>query len=601
MSLLGRAFERGLWCGFAALVLWFAATPTRADACGGADYGDLGVLRPLEGHLSELTYSEEDWQWSRAQELSFSYPLLRSKPTTFAELELYRHEENTKTSLSLTKLDAAMAKGDLDAAEVEAKLLVDAWLDLPSLTAVQFNSVVEAAAELLEVKGQLQTLSKDKRIAYWTGGRWESKASVEREQLKRALTSGIPNGWKSQVARLTPKRTFASLRNKKSDWLRRHPKHALADDVRLWGVRIEFFADDLDAAWDILLDVYERHPQRAASEMFYLLRTQNPPSARVLKSVTDPVLLTALTNEDTLKAERWDGLWKLSERDPKAKWAVNLQERLLHWAASQPKGTPLPTKFPKHRAAPSAFWGKARAIALARHGQTGSARKQLEGTPKDAQQAAMLGGLYLRAREPARAIALPQLSEDSQRYLVRVALSDAELRAQRKRAGKQLEALIAGELAARAKSWKAAAQEVRSNEQKAAFAEAARLEKRDTLTYARFLSEHYTQLFSSVDAGFLRGLTLHYQGLKSPKERRAIERAMERGDERWRALAAYTRWLEQHPKAPDAQQVLAETDQLYIRMTSSGGASDFWLEYAGKTGLVRRLRAVGKLVRANAR
>src|SRR5690606_36651532 len=141
----------------------------------------------------------------------------------------------------------------------------------------------------------------------------------------------------------------------------------------------------------------ERHPQRAASEMYYLLRTRNVPSARVLSHIKDPVLLTALTNEDTLKAERWDELWKLSESDPKAKWAVNLQERLLHWIASQPKGTPLPARFPKHRAAPSAFWRKARAIALGRHGRNLSARKQLEEAPSDAQQAAMLGGLYLEA------------------------------------------------------------------------------------------------------------------------------------------------------------------------------------------------------------
>ncbi|MCA9632213.1 MAG: hypothetical protein KC766_31385, partial [Myxococcales bacterium] len=372
--------ERSAWCLFAALVLWFSAAPRAAVACGGPDYGDLGVLRPLEGHLSQLTYTEEDWQWSRAQELGFTYPLLASDPKAFAELERFRHDEPTRVSLSNTKLDAAMAAGDLDAAEREARRVLDTWLDLPSLTASQFNRVAERAALLLDVRPSLKSLSKAKRAAYWAGSPQQTSALVERSQLKRRLTRDIPSGWKDQVARLTPKSTFASLRKDKDDWLRNYPKHPLADDVRLWGVRIEFFADDLDAAWDILIDVYQRRPQRAASEMFYLLRTGNHPSALALSRVTDPVLLTALTNRDTLSAGRWDELWKLSETQPRTKWSVNLQERLLHWAAARAKSAALPAQFPASRRAPTTFWAKARAIALAKHGRLTSARQQLERT-----------------------------------------------------------------------------------------------------------------------------------------------------------------------------------------------------------------------------
>ncbi len=370
--------------------------------------------------------------------------------------------------------------------------------------------------------------------------------------------------------------------------------------MRLSGVRIEFFADDLDAAWEILVDVFERHPQRAASEMYYLLRTGNPPSVSVLRHVSDPVLLTALTNEDTLTAARWDGLWKLSTTDPKATWAVNLQERLLHWVASQKPGARLPARFPKTSTAPTAFWGKARAIALSKHGQVTSARKQLERTPADPQQAAMLGGLYLRAHQPEQALKLPKLSLDSQHYLVRVALTDRQLRAQRKRATGELRQLIEGELAARAKDWNTAARHVGSKDRKAAYARAARLAKSDQLAYARFLNEQHSRLFASAESGFLRGLSMHYGALKQARQRKAIEAAMERGDERWRALQAYTAWLEKHPKAPNSRQVLSEADQIYIRMTSNGGGSGFWQEHAGKTKLIQRLRAVGKQVRANA-
>ncbi|MCB9589140.1 MAG: hypothetical protein H6718_27245 [Polyangiaceae bacterium] len=595
----GWLLERALWCGFAALVLWFIAPPPDAEACGGADYGNLSVLRPLDSQLSELTYSEVDWDFARAEELTFAYPLVKSDPKAYAEFERYRKEEPTQAKLSLSALDAAMAKGDLDAAEAEAKRLTTAWLDLPSLSAVPFNSVAESASALLEAKRSLEPLGKDKRAAYWAK-RPSSKASDERVALKKALTKDIPNGWKSEIARLTPKQTFTSLRNQRSDWLRKYPGHALADDVRLWGVRIEFFAGDLDAAWDILLDVYKRHPQRAASEMYYLLRNGNPPSAAVLSRVTDPLLLTSLSNEDTLSAGRWDGLWKLSETAQKAKWSINLQERLLHWAASQPKAQALPAKFPRQSRAPTAFWGKARAIALAKHGQTTSARKQLERTPADAQQAALLGGLYLNARQPERALALPKLSTHSQLYLVRVALSDAQLRKQRKQAKGELRTMLDTELAARAKSWSAAQKLVRDRARKDRYTEAARLQKKDTLAYARYLAEHYTQLFAEVDSGFLRGLSVHYEDLKAPNERRAVERAMERGDERWRALEAYTKWLEKHSSAPTARQVLTEADQLYIRMTSNGGASGFWQAHAGKTKLVARLRKVGKTVRANA-
>ncbi|MEZ4374370.1 MAG: hypothetical protein R3B07_26350 [Polyangiaceae bacterium] len=600
LAATGWLFERALWCSVVASVLWFATTPPDAVACGGADYGDLSVLRPLDSQLSELTWAQEDWDYLRAPELTFAHPLVQSDPKGYAEFERYTNSEPSQAKLSLSSVDAAMAKGDLDAAEAEARRLTSAWLDLPSLSAVPFNSVADAASDLLDATAALKPLSKEKRTAYWAK-RPNGKANDEREALKKALTSDIPNGWKSEVARLTPKQTFDSLRKKRGDWLRKYPKHALADDVRLWGVRIEFFAGNLDAAWDILVDVYERHPQRAASEMYYMLRNGNPPSHAVLSRVTDPVLLTALSNEDTLTAGRWDELWTLSESAPKAKWSINLQERLLHWAATQPKAQALPAKFPKQSAAPTAFWGKARAIALAKRGQATSARKQLERTPADAQQAALLGGLYLSVNLPERALALPQLSSDSQVYLVRVALSDAQLLKQRKRAKGALREMIDAELAARAKSWKAARKVVGNRERKQRFKEAERLQKTDSLAYARYLAEHYTQLFSDVDAGFLRGLSVHYGDLKSQKERLAIEQAMERGDERWRALEAYTGWLEEHPKAPTARQVLGEADQIYIRMTSNGGASGFWQKHAGKTKLVQRLRKVGKVVRANTR
>jgi hypothetical protein len=614
-----------------------------ATACGGPAMADLGPIAKVGSSLDRMMEPDPVWaSWGAAQreELRFLYPFKIEHPTEIDALWQFSYEQAAAPPApSFAPVEQAMKDGDLGRAKAAASAVILAVLDEPAGVAAEHAGVLWRAVELVELAPQLGAVPIDVAQGFVLGpvpsnlpaalrdalaarasrpGKGAAAlppfgashplaASLGLWALGRDFAAKVPDGWSDTVRNKVPAATFQSLEAGVDRWLAAYPGHPLAPYAQLWKVRIRYFRGDTNGAWQVLLAMYPRHLPRVLGEMRYLLLQNKPPSAVQIDALTDPELITALAGTSTITETRLHRWWPLAEASPSAKWAVNLEERLLFWMAQHAKPGELPAEFPATARDPSPLWAKLRAVALGKAGQLVPASREIESVPPDPEQSELAAQIRLARGQPEIAARLPQLGADALRYLVRVRLDTQALQRLALRddaAGKEARAELAVRLSASG-LWTAAARRIapddpnRADLYRQAATLAARRDAGADLALARFLDAN-PELFRDGDPAMYRAMSGLYGTPSTPRsETQAIAAALTRGTPRWRALALYARWLPAHTGSPEAELALAEADRIYNRLTNYGGGSDlFWGRFGRPSPEAKAIRAAGKIVRA---
>lgn len=610
-------------------------SPKDVEACGGSSYGDFSPLLPVDHTLALITHPDGEWaSWGNfdREELRFLYPFRQAAPAEHQALWDFAHGGGgSPPRRSLAQFEAALGAGKLADAQAEARALVDSIYALPPVIAAERRGDFELGVEFLELVPRLRGLPPDVVAAYFTGGKLPAKlppvlaaasqvragrlpsprghpraGSIELESLVRDFQKRVPNGWSDAIRKEVPENTWKELEAAVDRFLRRHPKHPLADEARLWKIRVHYFRGDYAAAWQLAFAMYPDRRVRALAEMRYLLVMGHPPAKAEVDALGDPLLVTALTSEATLDAERFQRRWALAEANPDLPWAENLRVRLLAWAARSAGPGGLPKGFPEETLRRSALAQKLRAAALIKAQRWDDAREQLQSIASDPEQARLLAQLYVARGEPARAAEVVELNDDGRRYLIRVLIDDGALgRLAKSRLPRvRRDALI--ELAARAArrgKWNetvryltAAAPERAALAKKLGKLATSRAPDAE-LELARFFDAHVGELFFEADPGFYRGMSLREEQAGAG-EKAKIAAALLRSHERWLALEAYTRWLAKHERDVRAKGVLDEADRAYVRLTNWGGSDGFFFgRYPKSSKTVAELRRIGRNIR----
>jgi hypothetical protein len=619
--------------------------PRPAVGCGGASVAELAALAPMSHTLATMQTPGGDWAaWGQElrEELRFLYPFVKSDKK-LGVLWDFAHEAKTSVPAPSTQaFEAALRAGDRKLARTEANAILEAILELPPVLAAEHGLVLWDAVEFLELEPKLGKTKDDVVADYFSGKPVEKTklppilkqgldvraatpaarpkplpklahnhpraGSVEYWAMLADFRAKVPDGYRDAIQKQVKKATWQALEKNADSWLKAHAKHPIADLVTLWKVRIRYLSGDDTGAWQILFDMYPRRKVRVLSEMRYLLLQDRLPTSTQLDALTDGQLIAGLARNSTIDATRFDRWWTVSERDKKAAWAINLQERLLLWAATGARTNALPQQFPDKADNPSQLWGKLRLAALIEARRWQSAREQIDSLKPDPEQARLAAQYFLARKRPDLAASVPKLDEDSRVYVVSVLVDDRALatltRSKSKSVARMARFEQAVRLAARGK-WRAGAKLIEKDEP----AKAKRWNKiavlseggdAKLLAYARALRDAHGELLYPADRGFYRGVSYRFDSLP-PKasERPAIERAFTRTSERWLALEALTRWLSRHSTEARARSVLDESDAVFNLLVNWGGSDKlFWGAYAKKSATVAELRRLGKSIRA---
>lgn len=577
----------------------FADSPPDAVACGGPWYADLGALEPAHEIARRLSIvGDENWDTKDRPELRFLAPFEREHPRELAWLwgASYGDEPRPGSAkaaatpaaapamLEPAALGAALATGDAQAKREVAERYVAAWVALPPVQAS------EVKASLVQAAGVIDPV-----------------AAAELWAVEQALVAGIPNGWSGDVQRSFKPADAQALERRIDAWVSKHRAHPLAGYAELWKVRTRYFSGQSEAAWEVILKAPPSLRVRALAEARYLLLQGLRPSAAQEAALSDVAWVAALTQPERIDEASFAKWWALSEAERGRKASVNLQERLLHWAATRPQGTKLPPSFPRDARAPSPFWVEMRAAALLRSGDTAGALAQLAMLPStEPGRANLEANAELAAGHPERAAQVAGLDADAREYIVAVFVATPELERSARGTGplgavarrelglrvgaagdfRKAAAIIEKDDASRAASWRTIADLTAKKGPK------ARLE------LARHLAGHAGELFAQPATHVYRAISVRHGSTAWPTESRELELAMARRTERYQALVAYVAWLEQHPKDPEAQAALSEADATYNRLVNYAGSDTlFWGTTLPSSDLAKRLRAVGKIVR----
>jgi hypothetical protein len=640
-----------------------------ADACGGTPITDVGeLLVPLRTMVADLLQDDfegfdlEDFRFLRPFELAGRDPegLFAIARDTVSE-----DAPQSGGEVDLKPFLGALEQGKLDDAKRAAEAVVKRVLDLPASWASAQAGALQRAVEFLELYPSLagvepallahffvardakpDALPPQLRMAQQvrdtaraelppllTANPKHPRApSIELVRIAERVHHDLPDGWPGQLD--VGKQVWSALEHEYDTWLKTHTTHPLSDLARLSKLRVLYLQGDAKRAWDLLLDMYPRHPLRVAWEMRHILRAGLKPDHIALSKLKDPVLVTALLRESTpLTPTQWAELWQRSEQEPRAAWAGNLQERLFVQAIRLgSEGTPVPQLPAAARRAPQR-WAELHAAALlaAHRDQDALAQAKLLEVKDDRIAAKLLAHAYLRQCDWAQAAAATQhLGQESLRYLLEVLASDAALEALSRGNTKDKLALPAQRARAlrllQTDQWQAAA-DLWPSDSAAAEAKARREATKlaaDTsaaghLRFAKWLrGAQGALLFPDTDRAYSRGLkqrldalnggpeadTQHTpQGLPEAcamHEREQLSYVLLRGGRRERAFEQYALALDQlDPSSPDAKTTLKEADALYNTIINwdSSWSKSFEPLLAGSSA-ARQLRDAGKRIRA---
>jgi hypothetical protein len=651
------------------LVAVLLASSRLALACGGPWQADLRVAiapRVDEAFCQLVSLDDIDHRVATGDHFVFLYPAVATAGDALTDLWLAAYEkewgrdiadgsEPPKYRLAPQPgvFEAAVAARDWAQAKRVATAEVQQILDMPAPQADLHRVTFNRALEFLELAPFVSAIGDGPMQAFLSSGAVDDGSTVlvqakavrgmARDDatrlleadphqaraatlrfvvLTRALQQGIPNGWRGNPP--LADETYKRLQALVDTWLAEFPSHPLADLVRLMKARLDYFHDDLEASFDVVLDVHARHPARALFELRYLvMQGYYPELATLMARRVPPEVLTGFVPAYLRSStpDDWASLWALAAAHPGAAWATNLQERLLF--AIGHSGDPLPAWFPSEARAPSELWGQLRLYLLVRHQRWDDAERQLAVLKPDPTLAPFVGAIRLARGDTWGAIR-SGLPEDVRTYVIRVLLRDDELEKLAHTGDDWERAQAADALGVRrgfAGDWRAAAALVRAAQpERAQLWEqcgtlAADKSPAGLLRWARFLVEHRGQIFHPVSGEWYASFNTGWAWSKTMPSRPcgpdaplrpdwseayevgAISRFLLR-NERLVALDQYVAYLEREKDPRARATALAEADDDYNHLVNFTVVHPhFWEEVASNGKAVRRLREIGRDVR----
>jgi hypothetical protein len=647
-----------------ASIAWLAPQQEEASACGGPDVVDVGeVLVPERGLVAELL--EDPYEGFDLDEFRFLRPFELAKRDPLGLLALAMTDPDAGTDpppsaaarVDVSAWEAALRAGDLAKAKQAAQTIVEHVLDLPAPLATASATELQRAVEYLDLAPKLAGVDKAvvvrffvDRAASETLPKWLDDARVVREtpraqmqallaknpQHPRAASLGLvalnervhtelPSGWPGEIA--APPAVWNALEHGFDAWLSANANHPLRDLALLSKLRVVFLRGDAKRAWDVLLGLYPRHPLRVVWEMRHLLLADMRPTHIDVTQLKDPVLASALVREsNALSVEQWTALWKRSEKEPDAAWAINLQERLFVQAIRLAQLGKAPSALPGPPRARTPAWAELHTAALlaAHRDEEASQQAALLKVGKDRVAAKLQARVALRRCDFVRASeAAAKLGPDSVRYTLEVLADEPALRSLAARTD-ALGARAMHALALRTlgdAQWQAAAEVWRASHTAEAerWREAAKLAA-DTSYAGRtklgawLLSRGGAALFPDSERAYSRGLKARLDALDdasqpkpqvcaSLRERDRLADALLHGGRRERALMLYADALHASDVDPkSARRTLSAADALYnqlLNWDASGSVSYPKLLAASPASAA--LREAGKRLRAGAR
>ncbi len=611
--------------------------PSHANACGSPDIVELGPLRPVDHLVARMRYPGDplaSWSNQERGPFRFLHPFRIQQPKAIEPLWRFSYQGIVNLPApTTTVMDDAMAKGDWKRAATAAQVVVDELLAMPPVPAADHRDLLLRCVELIELSPHLTGIQPTVAASYFaneSAATWPAvlqlahqvrsdpasathannprRATLEWLQIRRDFATTVPDGWSGTARKNVTKSEWNRLHKQTEQWLLAHLQHPLRDLVVLHQVRIHYFAGTYDDAWTILIDLLPRRTVRALAEMRYLLLMGQPPTDTMIDGLTNPRMITALTTPKRVTLSRFKRWWKLAAQHRPQPWAINLQERLLLWAALD--GSLPASLLPKEETPPSELWGKLRAAVLMKRGAYTAANSQLALVNSDGEQAQLAAHAFLKRNRHVKAASVDALDPGTIRYVIEVLMSDRKLEQLATQGSPTTSRLARVEQGVRLTAkgrWDDAAKRIEDHDRSRAalWRKAGTLAKAKSanaeLELARFLEANRGRIFHPIDNGWYRGLSYRHATLvkSNAPEARRIRTHFERTNERWRALGLTTRWLENNRNASNARTVLGEADRYYNRLINLGGGDYyFWGRHAKTSPSVAALRRVGRDIRA---
>jgi hypothetical protein len=648
-----------------ASLLLLAPHSEPASACGGPDIVDVGELMAAQRSLvAELL--EDPWEGSDLADFRFLRPFElagRDPQGLFALAMLDPDAASDAPPAGLPKVDlapwlGALQDGKLDAAKQAAQKIVDQVLDLPAPLAAANGSELQRSVEFLELSSSLAGVDKatlqqffilrtpsttalpkplreaklvrdtprDQLVRLLEAQPQQARAaSLELVRLSERVHKELPDGWPGEIA--ADKAVWDSLEHGYDAWLTAHGSHPLRDFATLSKLRVLFLRGDGKRAWELLLGLYPRHMLRVAWEMRHLLLAGQRFEPSDVARIPDNVLATALLRESSaLTPQQWTRLWKRSEQEPNAAWAINLQERLFVQAMRLAELGQAPSDLPGPPRKRSQRWADLHAAALlaAHRDQEALAQAALLDVSADRVAAKLRAAAHMRGcdwvhvAEDAR-----HLGAESLQYVLEVLVDEAALRTLQAQAG-ELAPLAAHALSLRLlgdDQWAAAAEVWQSShsDEAQAWRDAAQLAAdkslAGSLAFAKWLlGSAGARIFPDATRAYSRGLKLRLDALDAPasplpaaacaslQERPQLVALLLRGGRRERALPLYAAALrELAPNSKQARATLKTADALYNQLLSwDVSSSTAYPKLLAASPSALALREAGKRLRSPA-
>ncbi len=637
---------------------------TVAFPCGGSNSYDVdGPLASSVTYAERALYPVIDMLDNVTRdEIRFLPGLMRADSVRFAALigrpplVVSWWDTTTKVRVaepSARSLEAAWARGDVDAATGAARTLVAAIMGMPFAPDSARDAALRLAVETIELapavaaqpvasrKAAFTRLAQPARMTPFDSlpallardPQSPRRASLEYAALRGAVRTGIPDDTREEIAKQVPAARWDSLQGAHRGWLSRYPQHPYATLVALQRMRLFYLASQNDSAWVAAVALYATHPVRAASEMRYMLQTAALPSASFLTETRVPLEVRAsLVGNMRPSSAAWSALgvaamW--SRRDP---LSDNLQERLLAAIASDSSAVVvLPATFPAWQPTRSPLWRYLWAASLLRAGRANDALP-FTTIPVTLAQDSLLheeavnltARIHLARADYVAAAATRGLDGWTRRYIVRVLTPDSivpQLAAVTDAAVSHEARLLLAVRAAQAGQWSAAASQVRPfDAPRAALYTRIGTLARDTvsnaglLRYAGALAAAGGRLFNESSRYFYRGLMNRDYALNPQydadgrtrwdlpwsreHERTRMFRALREGSERMLALTAFASYFDR-PGVTAAQRAAAVrlADRTYRQLLDtdpSRNDSGFWVDSLPSSAEGRAIRRAGR-------
>jgi hypothetical protein len=536
-------------------------------------------------------------------------------------------EDAVRLSHAIVERVMALPSSDDSARTVALRTAVETIELAPMLAAVP---VAERAARFTQLAAPFRGVSRDSlppRVS--AAGAAARRASLDYAALQQAIRTRIPDGDRDAIGKAMERQAWDSLHAMQRAWLQHHAAHPYAGLVQFLRVRLFFLASQADSAWHSAIALYPSYPVRAAGEMVYLLRTGVPVPAGLIVDPAVPVeLRVSLVGNVRPTAAEWDTLMRLSQREPRAPWAENLQERLLGMLASDTAAVRvLPSAFPAWRPSASLLWRRLFAICQLRAGQpdralpfarsfTFDARDSLE----SAEAATLATRIHLQRGDWLSALQVRGVDDWTKRYLLRVLAPDTvvtQLVRSRDRVLGRDARLILANRAATAGRWADAAAMVQPID----VPRAVRYTRIGTLSadttgnagllrFARALGAANGALFFESRRYFFRGMVAREWSLSPDRddpwdlpwsrddERRKLYRYFRQSAERFVALRAYASLLRRPGlSAAERQTAVREANAVYrgLLATDPSRVGDgYWGDSLPRMPEAAVIRAAGR-------